>query len=247
MVMAFSAFVLMTRLPATFPGYALLIAPLMVGGVGSGLFLAPNPHLILSSAPPSRSASAGAMISTTRLVGSALGATLLTLAPGPKPRPGASVGFGRGDLRLRRRLVQFREPGLQFQTTCCNLKLTPADGGTHQPVIDFTRPRRRQRGRTSRSPHRLRRRKRHLFFGSAPSWPSVAKRRFSRKKQPQQARSMELIEIVPIAAVQVLTAEGAQRFTMGPMSLSALASASVRVGSGRVGSIIQTRRHGLSG
>lgn len=79
MALAFAAFVLMTRLPSTFPGYALLIAPLMVGGVGSGLFLAPNSHLILSSAPPSRSASAGAMISTTRLVGSVLGATLMTM------------------------------------------------------------------------------------------------------------------------------------------------------------------------
>lgn len=91
MILAFSAFVLMTRLPSTFPGYALLIAPLMVGGVGSGLFLAPNSHLILASAPPSRSASAGAMISTTRLVGSTLGATLMAmllaqgLGKGPAP------------------------------------------------------------------------------------------------------------------------------------------------------------------
>lgn len=91
MILAFSAFVLMTRLPETFPGFALLAAPLMVGGVGSGLFLAPNAHLILSSAPSARSASAGAMISTTRLIGSALGATLLTallaqnLGKGPGP------------------------------------------------------------------------------------------------------------------------------------------------------------------
>ena len=76
MVLCCVAFLLMARLPPDFPGYALLAAPLVVGGIGSGLFLAPNAHLILSSAPPSRTASAGAMISATRLVGSALGATL---------------------------------------------------------------------------------------------------------------------------------------------------------------------------
>lgn len=79
MLMSFAAFVVMSQLPPVFPGYALLVAPLMVGGVGSGLFLAPNSHMILSATPPSRSASAGAMISTTRLIGSALGASLLTL------------------------------------------------------------------------------------------------------------------------------------------------------------------------
>jgi hypothetical protein len=35
----------------------------------------------------------------------------------------------------------------------------------------------------------------------------------SRRKQPQQARSTELVAAVPEAAVQVLTNEGAQRFT----------------------------------
>ncbi len=91
MVLSCTAFLLMANLPPSFPGYALLIGPLMLGGVGSGLFLAPNAHLILSSAPPARSASAGAMISTTRLLGSALGATLLAgllangLGLGPAP------------------------------------------------------------------------------------------------------------------------------------------------------------------
>lgn len=36
----------------------------------------------------------------------------------------------------------------------------------------------------------------------------------SSRKQPQQGRSMELVESVLVAAVQVLAAEGAQRFTM---------------------------------
>lgn len=91
MTLSCVAFLLMANLPAAFPGYGLLIAPLMLGGVGSGLFLAPNTHLIMSSAPARRSASAGAMISTTRLLGSALGATVLAallangLGLGPAP------------------------------------------------------------------------------------------------------------------------------------------------------------------
>ena len=36
----------------------------------------------------------------------------------------------------------------------------------------------------------------------------------SSRKQPQQARSMELVKAVLDAAVQVLATEGAQRFTM---------------------------------
>lgn len=46
-------------------------------GIGFGLFLAPNARLIVHSAPPARAASAGGLISTTRLTGQALGATLI--------------------------------------------------------------------------------------------------------------------------------------------------------------------------
>jgi DHA2 family multidrug resistance protein-like MFS transporter len=46
-------------------------------GTGFGLFLAPNARLILHSAPHERAASAGGLISTTRLTGQTLGATLL--------------------------------------------------------------------------------------------------------------------------------------------------------------------------
>lgn len=58
-------------------GLVRLIVPLVLGGVGFGLFIAPNAHQIVAAAPAHRTASAGAIISTTRLVGSALGATLL--------------------------------------------------------------------------------------------------------------------------------------------------------------------------
>lgn len=48
-----------------------------LSGAGFGLFLAPNARLIVHSAPHERAASAGGLISTTRLTGQTLGATLL--------------------------------------------------------------------------------------------------------------------------------------------------------------------------
>ncbi len=48
-----------------------------LAGAGFGMFLAPNSRFIVGSAPPSRVASAGGMISTTRLTGQTLGATIV--------------------------------------------------------------------------------------------------------------------------------------------------------------------------
>jgi MFS transporter, DHA2 family, multidrug resistance protein len=58
-----------------------------LGGVGFALFLAPNSRTIVSVAPQSRTASAGSMVSTARLFGQAIGATLVAaivsrVAPG---------------------------------------------------------------------------------------------------------------------------------------------------------------------
>jgi DHA2 family multidrug resistance protein-like MFS transporter len=48
-----------------------------LSGAGFGLFLVPNARLIVSSAPVERAASAGGLVSTTRLTGQTLGATLV--------------------------------------------------------------------------------------------------------------------------------------------------------------------------
>jgi DHA2 family multidrug resistance protein-like MFS transporter len=48
-----------------------------LSGAGFGLFLAPTARLIVGAAPHHRAASAGGMISTTRLTGQALGATVV--------------------------------------------------------------------------------------------------------------------------------------------------------------------------
>jgi DHA2 family multidrug resistance protein-like MFS transporter len=50
---------------------------MMLAGAGYGFFLVPNARLIIGSAPVTRAASAGGLISTTRLTGQTLGATVV--------------------------------------------------------------------------------------------------------------------------------------------------------------------------
>jgi DHA2 family multidrug resistance protein-like MFS transporter len=50
---------------------------MFVCGIGFGLFLAPNSRAIVHAAPLDRAASAGGLISTTRMLGQTLGATLI--------------------------------------------------------------------------------------------------------------------------------------------------------------------------
>jgi len=76
MVLATIALVLLAFLPAE-PTYFDLAWRMALAGAGFGLFLAPNARLIVGSAPPSRVASAGGMVSTTRLTGQAFGATIV--------------------------------------------------------------------------------------------------------------------------------------------------------------------------
>src|SRR4051812_32474307 len=63
-------------LPAQ-PHYVDIAWRMMLCGAGFGLFLSPNARLIIGSAPRERAASAGGLISTTRMTGQTLGATLV--------------------------------------------------------------------------------------------------------------------------------------------------------------------------
>jgi len=76
MAVAVAALVLLARLPAG-ASHAAVAWRLALCGSGFGLFLAPNARMIVQSAPPARAPSAGGLVSTTRLVGQTLGATLL--------------------------------------------------------------------------------------------------------------------------------------------------------------------------
>lgn len=76
---------------------------LSVCGLGYGLFLSPNARVIMSAAPLARAASAGGLIATNRLLGQALGTTLLAallaLGHGSDSSPamiGATLAFLAG-------------------------------------------------------------------------------------------------------------------------------------------------------
>ncbi len=76
MAIAVGALLLLAFLPAH-PSYFDIGWRMSLCGAGFGLFLSPNARLIIGSAPRERAASAGGLISTTRLTGQTLGATLI--------------------------------------------------------------------------------------------------------------------------------------------------------------------------
>jgi MFS transporter, DHA2 family, multidrug resistance protein len=71
-------FVLLASLPAA-PNAADIVWRMLVCGLGFGFFQSPNNRAIVSSAPPERSGSAGAVQGTSRLVGQTIGAALVAL------------------------------------------------------------------------------------------------------------------------------------------------------------------------
>lgn len=86
-------------------------------GGGFGLFLSPNARLIIGSAPRDRAASAGGLVSTTRMTGQTLGATLvaallaLNLGSGPAPAlVAAGLAFAAGLCSLARLNPALRTP-----------------------------------------------------------------------------------------------------------------------------------------
>jgi DHA2 family multidrug resistance protein-like MFS transporter len=87
MAVAVTALLLLSFLPAN-PGSVDVAWRMGLCGGGFGLFMAPNSRLIVGSAPRERAAAAGGLISTTRLTGQTLGATLVATL--------LAVGLGEG-------------------------------------------------------------------------------------------------------------------------------------------------------
>ncbi len=116
MVIATVALLLLAMLPAQ-PHYFDLAWRMALCGGGFGLFLAPNARVIVGSAPRERAAAVGGLISTNRMVGQTLGATLFAallasgLGEGPAP---ALVATGlavlAGGCSLARLRPTLREP-----------------------------------------------------------------------------------------------------------------------------------------
>jgi DHA2 family multidrug resistance protein-like MFS transporter len=96
MALASAALLALAWLPAH-PAYLDIAWRMSLCGAGFGLFLSPNARLIIASAPRERAASAGGLISTTRMTGQTLGATLvaallaLGLGGGSMPALAAAV------------------------------------------------------------------------------------------------------------------------------------------------------------
>lgn len=84
---------LLTHLPEPLAPFD-IIWRLSLCGLGFGCYFVPNAHLIIASTPRHRATSAGGLISTTRLLGQTLGATLLAalLANGASGDATAAVG-----------------------------------------------------------------------------------------------------------------------------------------------------------
>ncbi|MBV9881405.1 MAG: MFS transporter [Sphingomonadaceae bacterium] len=76
MALACAALLALAWLP-THPAYLDVAWRMSLCGAGFGLFLSPNARVIIGSAPRERAASAGGLISTTRMTGQTLGATLV--------------------------------------------------------------------------------------------------------------------------------------------------------------------------
>jgi MFS transporter, DHA2 family, multidrug resistance protein len=77
MALSVTGLIFLAFLPAD-PGWFDIAWRMSLTGAGFGLFLSPNARLIIGSAPIDRAATAGGLISTTRMVGQTTGATLVS-------------------------------------------------------------------------------------------------------------------------------------------------------------------------
>ena len=76
MVVAVTGFIMLATLPAGVTHFG-IVWRMALCGAGYGLYMTPNARLIVGATPVTRSASAGGLISTNRLLGQTLGATVI--------------------------------------------------------------------------------------------------------------------------------------------------------------------------
>ena len=112
MTLSTAALLLLGFLPQH-AGYFDIAWRMALCGSGFGLFLSPNARLIVGSAPRERAASAGGLISTTRLLGQTLGATAVA----------ALLALGLGNTAAPALIAA----GLTVVAGCCSVaRLRPA-------------------------------------------------------------------------------------------------------------------------
>jgi DHA2 family multidrug resistance protein-like MFS transporter len=73
------------------PPWAFFVVPMVVCGVGFGLFNSPNNRTIMAAAPRSRSGGASGMQATSRLLGQTIGSALVAMLFNLFPAGGSSL------------------------------------------------------------------------------------------------------------------------------------------------------------
>lgn len=99
MVMAATGLIIAGFLPGD-SGFGLLAIPMALIGAGVGIFMSPTSHLIVGAAPRDRAASAGALVSSTRFVGQALGAAVASAFLATRFGAGSAPAFFSAGLAL---------------------------------------------------------------------------------------------------------------------------------------------------
>ncbi len=126
MAVAFAGLIALAFLPMH-PGWFDIAWRMSLTGAGFGLFLSPNARLIIGSAPIERAAAAGGLISTTRMVGQTMGATLVA----------ALLALGMGADRT----PAFVAAALAFVAGLCSLaRLNPAIRNPRAAETEAVRP-----------------------------------------------------------------------------------------------------------
>lgn len=126
MAIATVALLLIAWLPAD-AGYFDIAWRMSLCGAGFGMFLSPNARLIIGSAPIERAAAAGGLISTNRLVGQTIGATLVAAL--------LAMGLGGGQT------PPLVAAGLAFVAGLCSLaRLNPAIRNPRQEEVAEVQP-----------------------------------------------------------------------------------------------------------
>jgi DHA2 family multidrug resistance protein-like MFS transporter len=107
-------FVLIALLPASATHWAIFWR-LALCGIGYGLYMTPNARLVVASTPVKRAASAGGLISTNRLLGQTIGATLvaalLDIGHGADRTPAVVAAFMAAAACLCSLARMSRQPG----------------------------------------------------------------------------------------------------------------------------------------
>ncbi|WP_316251077.1 MFS transporter [Sphingomonas sp. JC676] len=126
MVIAVIGLVLLSFLPIH-PTWIDVAWRMSLTGAGFGMFLSPNARLIIGSAPIDRAAAAGGLISTTRMVGQTVGATLVAAL--------LALGIGSGSV------PPLVAAGLSLVAGACSLaRLNPAIRNPRGAETDDVQP-----------------------------------------------------------------------------------------------------------